>query len=315
MTATANSTNTTLPLVSIVTPSLNMGAFIEETIQSVLAQDYANIEYIVMDGGSTDATLSLLRRYQTKLRWHSAPDAGTADAINNGFALSRGSILAFLAADDSYLPGAVSTAVKELRARPDVAAIYGEGNWVNERGEIIGRYPTGAFELKALEKECYICQPTAFFNREAFEAVGKLDSMLHYAFDWDLWIRLAKRYEMLKIDDKLATSRLHYANKTLGHPEDAVGEAVRVLRRHFGYVPFQWIYRYCASLLGEKIEFVPSQTPSLGCYCLSLPVGILKNRRRPLRYVSEWSGLVTTGGVARYLHARLSGRPRKNDDM
>src|SRR5208337_3944129 len=276
MTTTANSTNTTLPLVSIVTPSLNMGAFIDETIQSVLTQDYANIEYIVMDGGSTDATLSILKRYETKLRWHSAPDAGTADAVNNGFALSRGSILAFLAADDTYLPGAVSTVVKELSARPEVAAIYGEGNRVNERGESIGRYPTGAFELKALEKECYVCQPTAFFHREAFEAVGKLDSTLYYAFDWDLWIRIAKRYEMLKIDDKLATSRLHHGNKTLSHPEAAVGEGLRVLRRHFGYVPFQWVYNYCASLLGEKIEFTPSKTPSLGCYCLSLPVGIFE---------------------------------------
>src|SRR5580693_2901779 len=104
------------PLVSIVPPCFNASKFIQETIESVLAQDYPKIEYIVMDGGSTDGTLDILRRYEFSLRWVSGTDCGTADAINRGFALSRGEIFTYLNADDEYLPGAVSTAVRAFQA-------------------------------------------------------------------------------------------------------------------------------------------------------------------------------------------------------
>ncbi len=173
--STPKNTSRTPLLVSIVTPSLNMAAYIEETIDSVLAQDYPSIEYIVMDAGSTDGTPSILRKYEGRLQYFSQPDGGTADAINQGFARCGGSILAFLNADDTYLPGAISTAVSTLSANPDIAMVYGEGNWVNERGEIIGRYPTLPFDSKRLEQECFICQPASFFRREAFEAIGGMD--------------------------------------------------------------------------------------------------------------------------------------------
>ena len=156
------------PLVSIVTPSYNMARFLEEAIQSVLSQDYPNIEYIVIDGGSADATLDILRRYEGRLRYVSEPDRGQTDAINKGFRLSRGSVFAFLCADDAYLPGAVSTAVRHMLANSGHAGIYGEGYLIDENGTNLGRYPTRKRSPPELLKaECFICQPAAFLWRDA----------------------------------------------------------------------------------------------------------------------------------------------------
>ena len=291
--STSQNTSRVPPLVSIVTPSLNMAAYLEETITSVLAQDYPAIEYIVMDAGSTDDTVSILKKYAGRLQYTSQPDDGTADAINKGFARSRGSILAFLNADDTYLPGAISTAVSALSENPKVAMVYGEGDWVDERGDIISRYPTAPFDRKRLERECFICQPASFFRREAFEAIGGMDPKLHYTFDYDLWIRMARQFEIRKIDALLATSRMHAANKTLGHPQANVGETIGLLRHHFGYVPLQWVCRYSSLLLREK-QASPFQnfSPSIASYCCSLPVGMLINSRHPMRYLGEWSRLL-----------------------
>src|SRR5579859_651809 len=114
-----------------------MGRFLEATIQSVLSQDYPNIEYIVMDAGSTDETLAILERYKDRLQFHSGTDAGTADAINKGFARSHGSIFAYLNADDIYLPGAISTALRALASEPKAGVVYGDANWVDEQGRVL----------------------------------------------------------------------------------------------------------------------------------------------------------------------------------
>jgi glycosyltransferase involved in cell wall biosynthesis len=291
------------PLVSIVTPTLDAGAFLEETIRSVLAQDYPNLEYLVMDGGSTDGTLRIVEKYAARLRWSVQRDAGTADAIDKGFAMARGSILAFLNADDAYLPGAVSAAVRAFAAHPEVAVVYGEGDWVDERGEIIGRYPTKPFDREVLRRECCICQPAAFIRRAALEAVGGLDPTLHYAFDWDLWIRIADRHEMLKIGDSLATSRLHRACKSVAHPESALAEALEVLRRHCDYIPARWIYRSSRPIVGRRIEFSLCEKPSLLSYLVALPLGLLRNPRHPLRYTAEWGSLIS-GGARRLREPR-----------
>jgi len=278
------------PLVSIVTPTLNAAQYLDETIQSVLTQDYPNLEYLVMDGGSTDGTLGVVKRYAGRLRLRVEPDGGTADAIGKGFAAARGSVLAFLHADDAYRPCAVSAAMCALAAHPDVAVVYGEGDWVDERGEVIARYPTRAFDREILMRECCICQPAAFIRRSAFEAVGGLDPALHYAFDWDLWIRIAKSHEMVKIGESLATSRLHAASKSLAHPGAALAEAFGVLRRHCGYVPLPWIYRRSRSLLGKRVDFSLYEEPSRLGYLAALPLGLLHNARHPLRYAAEWAG-------------------------
>src|SRR5580658_4858183 len=204
------------PLVTIVTPCLNAARFLEQTIRSVLDQDYPRIEYIVMDGGSTDSTIDILRKYEQSLHWQSAPDRGTADAINRGFALGKGEILAFLNADDVYHPHAVSTAVRMLREHPESAGVYGDAWWIDENGERIAPYPVRDFDRALLERECFICQPASFFRREPFENAGGLDPNFNLAFDYDLWLRMTRTFSMHRVDATLAASRMHHANKTLG---------------------------------------------------------------------------------------------------
>jgi glycosyltransferase involved in cell wall biosynthesis len=276
------------PLVSIVTPTYNMARFLEEAIQSVLSQDYRNIEYIVMDGGSTDGSLDILRKYEGRLRWYSGPDRGQTDAINKGFLQSRGAIFAFLCADDTYLPGAVGKAVRHMLANPGYAGIYGEGYLTSEAGDILRRYPTRPFDAELLKTECFICQPASFLWREAFAGVGMLDPELQNALDYDLWIRLAKQHRLLMVDDYLATSRMHYGSKTLSARRDVYKAGINVLMRHYGYAPFELIYGYCCSVLDRRDGFFEPVPPSPAKYLLSLAYGSYENRRHPLRFWKEW---------------------------
>ena len=164
------------PLVTIITPSLNSGRFIEQAIQSVLQQDYPHIEYLVVDGGSTDETLSILAREKRRVRFVSVRDSGIADAISRGFSMTEGSILAWLSADDYYLPGAVAAAVESLRADPKAGAVYAEAQWVDGAGNRLKPYPTvRPYDPAMWPRECSVCQPTCFFRRSAYEAVGGLD--------------------------------------------------------------------------------------------------------------------------------------------
>lgn len=296
------------PLVSIVTPCRNMGGFLRETIESVLAQDYPRIEYIVMDGGSTDETLSILNQYQGRLQFWSGPDAGAADAVNRGFERARGSILAFLNADDTYLPGAVSMAVDALLAFPEAAVVYGNGYWVDRKGCTIGPYPTRSFDPGLLRRECYICQPASFIRRSAFEAAGMLDPALHYTFDYDLWIRVAKLYPMRKIDSFLATSRMHQDNKTIGQRRQVLAETVRLLRAHYGYVPFNWIDAYTCNLVDGRDQFFEPMQPSVWKYLLSLFVGLRFNAAHPLRFAREWASVMTIEGLMRRWQGFLASR-------
>ncbi|MDD1682673.1 MAG: glycosyltransferase [Methanoregula sp.] len=247
-----------LPLVTIVTPSYNQGRFIEETILSVLNQDYSNIEYIVIDGGSTDQTLDILRKYDGRLTWFSEKDKGQTDAINKGLRLAKGEILAYLNSDDTYLPGAISRAVRYLTSEnPDSSFVYGEGYHITAEGKIIGRYPTESFDFQHLAETCYICQPTTFWKRGVMETIGLFDDSLHYALDYDYWIRIAKQYGTLgHINDYLANSRFYRETKTLSKRVEAHAESLNVIRNHYGTgnVPSTWIYAYAHMYMDRLIS-------------------------------------------------------------
>jgi glycosyltransferase involved in cell wall biosynthesis len=288
-----------LPLVTIITPSYNMGRYIRETIESVLNQDYPHLEYIVMDGGSTDETLSILEQYRERLQYFSAPDQGAAEAINLGLKRSRGSIFAYLNADDTYLPAAVSTAVRYILDSPDAAGVYGNAYWIDQAGKMLGAYPTRDFDPHLLRTECFICQPAAFLRREAFEQAGMMDIALQYTFDYDLWVRLARQQRMRHIDDFLATSRMHKENKTLGARRQVLAETLRMLRGHFGYVPFSWVHAYSAHLLDGRDQFFEQPQPSIAKYLLSLFLGLWYNRWLPFRFLKEWSAVMSMGGLLR----------------
>jgi len=276
------------PLVTVVTPSYNMREFLEHTIQSVLSQDYPNIDYIVMDGGSSDGTVELLEKYSGRLRYWSGPDRGAAAAINEGFRRSSGEICGWLSADDTYLPGAVSKAVERLVVSNDIDVVYGDGDWVDRAGRFIGKYPTLDYNADRFGKECFICQPATFFRRAAFDRAGGLDPALRSAFDYDLWVRLSRQARFERVPVTLATSRMHDTNKSLQHRSQMFKESISILQRYFGYVPFQWVFGYTCYLVDGRDQFTRPIAPSFLKYCCSLPVGCWYNRSHPIRFVREW---------------------------
>jgi len=289
------------PLVSVVTPCFNAARFIEETIASVLSQDYSRVEYIVMDGGSSDGTLDILRRYGDRLTWVSQKDRGAADAVNRGFHASHGEIFTYLNADDVYLSGAISAAVRAFGENPDASVIYGGGVWIDEAGERIRPYPVRDFDPALFARECFICQPASFLRREVFENAGGLDPDLQLTFDYELWMRLARVHSMQRIDQNLALSRMHRSNKSLGQRGGVFRETFRILKRHYGYIPFEWIYSYLCNQADSRDQFFEPLEPSTLRYLQSLPMGLWMNRAHAGRYLAEWFRVMSWAGLRRRL--------------
>ena len=223
-------------LVTIVTPSLNQGEFIRDTIESVLSQDYPALEYLIIDGGSTDQTPKIAAQYAGRLTFLSAPDRGQSHAINKGFRMARGTILAWLNSDDVYLPGAVTTAVNALTHNPQAAAVYGEGYLIDRAGQSRRRFPATAplNRYRLTHVEDYILQQTVFIRRTAIDDIGYLDEDLHYVMDWDLLIRIAKRYPIAYVPEYLACLREYPEAKSARGGRARVAEIGRLMRRHTG---------------------------------------------------------------------------------
>ena len=276
-----------LPRISIVTPVLNGARFLPRAIESVLAQAYPHLEYIVVDGGSRDGTLEVARSYGERVRTIVLDGANQAQALNAGFAVAGGEVFAFLNADDAYLPGAVEAALAALEAKPRAPFVYGEADHVDEAGAILGAYPVQAFDASALARRCIVCQPAAFFRAAAFRAAGGFDSGLNYALDYDLWIRLARAGDPWKFDAKVAQSRMHAANKTLSRRRAAYAETMRVLRRHYGYVPYAWGVAYSAHVLDRRDHFFQESRANRLNVLSSLALGLVINRHR-VRYLRDW---------------------------
>lgn len=225
------------PLVSIITPSYNQAKFLEETIRSVLDQDYPRIEYIVIDGGSSDASVEIIRKYADRLAyWESTPDRGQTDAINKGFARSHGSILGWLNSDDIYKPGTIRSAVEYLAANPTVGLVYGDLDFIDESGRVVGRFPAAQTDLPRLRRGyVHIPQPAAFFRGEHWKQVGPLDPSFFFAMDYDLWVRLAKITDFKYLPGKpWANFRLHGSGKTVTADDRCWPEMLRVHYRDGG---------------------------------------------------------------------------------
>jgi glycosyltransferase involved in cell wall biosynthesis len=221
------------PLVSIVTPSFNQGHFIEQTIKSVLDQDYPAIEYIVMDGGSTDDTLEILKRYEGRLTWVSEHDDGQSDAIDRGFARSSGGILAWLNSDDVYVPGAVAGAVRSLSEDPSIGFVYGRAEFIDRAGHVTGRHVWAEWNVdRLISRTNFIPQPAVFFRRSAYLAVGGLDRRLHFCMDYDLWIKLGLQFPVLRVPDVWAQMRLYRQTKTAEGGLPRVDEIKQMVRRY-----------------------------------------------------------------------------------
>jgi glycosyltransferase involved in cell wall biosynthesis len=222
--------------VTIVTPSLNQGRYLPSAVDSVLAQDYPHIEYLVLDGGSTDSTVEYLRSLSDQVRWHSRPDGGQVAAILEGFDLGRGHVLAWLNADDALAPGAVRRAVDAFDADRTLELVYGRADFIDSAGERVGPCAhVGPFDADRLLRDLdFIAQPAAFFSRAAFETVGRLDVDLQYCFDYDLWLRLAPRGHVRFLDEHLALVRVHPETKTARGGLARLSEIERMVTRHGG---------------------------------------------------------------------------------
>lgn len=224
------------PKISIVTPSYNKAQFIEETIRSVLLQGYPNLEYIIIDGVSTDNSIDIIRKYESWLSyWVSEPDKGQSDAINKGWQHSSGEILAYINADDTYESNALQMIANFLSEQTDVEMVYGDCNLIDKKGQFIRKAPAKDFDLKPLVcNEWFIPQQSTFVRHRVIKEVGKMNENLHLVMDWELWLRIAlKGFKIYYLPKILANFRQYDEIKTFTQPESSAEEKISVLNNIF----------------------------------------------------------------------------------
>ena len=224
------------PLVSIVTPTYNQSAFLRETIESVLAQDYPYIEHIVIDDGSTDDTPRVLSEYTGKVDWERQPNMGQTPTINKGWQRSKGEIVTWLNSDDTLLPSSVGTAVEYLQRRPEVGIVFGDTLFTEPSGAPIERSKAREdFDYTRFVVECEnpIAQPSAFIRRTVVDDVGLLDPHYYYFMDWDYWLRAGARHTIQYTPELFSTYRLHPESKTVAQAAKAAPELEGMYDKYF----------------------------------------------------------------------------------
>lgn len=228
---------TETPLVSIITPSFNQARFLEATIKSVLEQDYPRIEYIIVDGGSADNSVDVIKKYEDRLAWWvSEKDKGQTDAINKGFNRASGDILAWINSDDTYNPGAVAQAVKYLVEHLEVGLVYADCDFIDEEGRVIGKFNAAQTDYRRLrEGYVHIPQQTMFFRAKYWKELGPLDLSFYFAMDYDLWTRIAARAPFKYLAGHTwANFRIHDFGKTTSADDRCWPEMIRVHYRDGG---------------------------------------------------------------------------------
>jgi glycosyltransferase involved in cell wall biosynthesis len=224
------------PRITVVTPSFNQAAYLETTLLSVLGQCYPNLEYFVMDGGSTDGSADIIRRYEGQLAcWQSQPDGGQAAALNAAFARATGDIFCWINSDDFLLPGALHHAARQLGSRLEKPAlIHGACLFFQQQGRGAKVVRAEAHERQHLLLKAHIIQPSAFWTRALWEKTGPLDEALRFAFDWEWFIRASAAGEFSASEELLSAYRFHAAHKTGGGGAARRDEILAVARRHGG---------------------------------------------------------------------------------
>jgi len=219
--------------VSVLTPSFNQRRWLVETLASVSSQTYPQLEHIVVDGGSTDGSVEVLRKALPSESWVSEPDGGQSEALNKAFHRSRGEIIGWLNSDDAYLfDDAVESVVDYFRGNPDVDVVYGHAALVGETGSLLHVMWMPAYSKSRLWRANFISQPAVFMRRRVFED-GFLDESFHYTMDHELWLRLATKHSFGRIDRVLAIDRHQAERKSYQWPEQA-DEEVRRLAEMYG---------------------------------------------------------------------------------
>jgi glycosyltransferase involved in cell wall biosynthesis len=241
--------------ISIVTPSYNQGAFVAATLASVAVQQGVDYEHVVVDGGSTDETVEILRHFDRPLVWTSEKDGGQADAVNRGFVSTNGEIVGWLNSDDVYYPDALARVAAYFDAHPEVDVVYGRADHIDRTGRSFEEYPTEPWDFSRLKERCFVCQPALFLRRRVIERHGPLNEGLRYCMDYEYWLRLGRdgaRFAFL--DAKLAGSRLYAENKTLGERVAVHREINDMFHRLFGTVPDRWLVNYAYAVVEQRVS-------------------------------------------------------------
>lgn len=261
----------TTPRISIVMPSFNQAEFLAPAVLSVFESGADDVELVVADGASSDGTQALLAdlalRFLGRLRWQSAPDGGPAAAINNAVRRARAPLLGWLNSDDLYAPGAIARALAHFNANPDDIMAYGQATHVDIAGQHLEPYPTRRPDtpIEAFRDGCFICQPSAFFRRDAFLALGGLDEGLKAAFDFDLWLRMFRAHpgRIGFVDAVQAHSRLHEGGITLRFRERVAREGIQVIARHLETAPVHWLLTHLDELIARHPFTDAVDTPAM----------------------------------------------------
>jgi glycosyltransferase involved in cell wall biosynthesis len=222
------------PFVSIVTPTLNQARYIQQTIQSIRAQTYTNVEHIVIDGGSTDETLDILREHEHsyRMRWVSEPDEGMYDAINKGLRMARGEILAYLNSDDLYFPWTVDVVVSAFRGDKGAGLVYGDALRLDDSVGSVAPWFQPPFNWTDMIAVGSLVQPTVFLRRRLLDTVGTFDASLRYVGDLDYWLRVGDVESIVRIDEMLAVDRVHPEAASVVARVDMEAEDRAIRRRH-----------------------------------------------------------------------------------
>jgi glycosyltransferase involved in cell wall biosynthesis len=253
---TENESHNKTPLVTIITPSYQQAKYIGETIKSVWSQDYPNIEHIVVDGGSTDGTVNILKKFarsEPRFRYISEKDRGQSHALNKGLAMAKGEIIGWLNSDDTYHPKAIRRAVQMLRKHAEYGAVYGKANHTDAGNRVLYPYPVDASINKSrLFDVCTICQPAVFIRKSALDQVGAIDESLNFCMDYDLWMRLVKKHKFGFINEIIANSRLHEEAKSVKqYFSVGLPEIIRTSLKNYGAVSNHWLIQFIAHHLLE----------------------------------------------------------------
>lgn len=242
---------------TIVVPSFQQGTFLERTLQSILNQDYPAREILVRDGGSTDESVSILKRFESRVRWHSERDNGQAAAINAGFREATGEYFCFLNSDDVLHPGTLRRVHEYFAGHPDALVVYGHADYIGEDDQPLAPYPVAPWDYNRLLEECFICQPACFWRRAVWEQFGPLDESLHHALDYEYWLRIGKTVPFHFLPVKLAASRVHRQAKSFRRALNGHAETIAVLQRYRqGRIPPRWIVSYARQCGMEQLRTV-----------------------------------------------------------
>ena len=220
-----------LPRISIVTCTLNSERYVEQAIQSVLSQNYPRLEYWVVDGGSTDGTPEIVRKYEGRVHWRSAPARGIADAMNTGIGLATGEIVAHLHSDDRYCPGALHRVGGLFLEHPEAQWIIGNYREIDQHQRPIKTIMLPSYNYALLRRWNFIGHQAVFVRRRLYDRIGAFDVNLRYAMDYDLWLRIGREHSPLQIPEVLAEMGIHPSGLTASHIFQSLTEEYAVRRR------------------------------------------------------------------------------------